>query len=130
VTAQAIHLGVTIGADIIKQKMPSALTAFIQFKFAKFNDDMYSALITDHPIDLVRYQVAHAYMGKISLLNSGGASTQDDLHQAVKSAVINKRGGGAGLMIGRKAFQKPLIEGIELLNAVQDVYLEEQITIA
>ncbi len=129
-TAQAIHLGVTIEADIIKQKMPDNLAAFRAFNFAKYNLEMYSKLATNHPIDLIRYQVAHAYMGKISLLNSGGKSGSDDLSEAVRNAVINKRGGGAGLIMGRKAFQKPMKEGIKILEAVQDVYLSSEITVA
>lgn len=129
-TAQAIHLGATIEADIIKQKMPQSLAAFRSLNFAKQNAQMYLTLATNHPIDLIRYQVAHAYMGKLSLLNSGGASTDNDLREAVKSAVINKRGGGAGLIMGRKAFQRPMIEGVKILQAVQDVYLCPEVTIA
>ncbi len=132
-TAQAIHLGVTLEADIVKQKMPNSLAGFATFKFGKFDTQAYKALVTAHPIDLVRYQVLHAYAGKINLLNSGGASNKskkDDLKQAVRQAVINKRGGGAGLIMGRKAFSKPLKEGIKVLHAVQDVYLDEQITLA
>ncbi|KUK79895.1 MAG: Fructose-bisphosphate aldolase [Microgenomates bacterium 39_7] len=129
-TAQAIHLGVTIEADIIKQKMPQSLAAFRTFNFAKYDLEMYSRLATNHPIDLVRYQVAHAYMGKISLLNSGGESGDNDLEEAVKSAVINKRGGGSGLIMGRKAFQRPMNDGVKILQAVQDVYLCPEITVA
>ncbi len=129
-TAQAIHLGATIEADIIKQKMPKSLAAFRSLNFAKQDEQMYLKLTTNHPIDLIRYQVAHAYMGKISLLNSGGESTSDDLKEAVKSAVINKRGGGAGLIMGRKAFQRPMAEGVKILQAVQDVYLCPEVTIA
>ncbi len=130
VTGQAIRLGVTIEADIVKQKMPNKLQAFKTFGFGKFNEKAYEALLTDHPIDLVRYQVLHAYAGKIGLLNSGGSSKEDDLKQAVRNAVINKRAGGSGLIMGRKAFSKPFEEGIEILNAVQDVYLDENIDIA
>jgi fructose-bisphosphate aldolase, class I len=129
-TAQAIHLGATIEADIIKQKMPESLAAFRSLNFAKQTAQMYVNLATNHPIDLIRYQVAHAYMGKISLLNSGGESSADDLKEAVRSSVINKRGGGAGLIMGRKAFQKPLEEGVKILEAVQDVYLCSEVTIA
>lgn len=131
VTAQAIHLGVTIEADIVKQKMPTQHAAFSELEFSKYNLEMYQKLATSHLIDLVRYQVAHAYMGKISLLNSGGESVGDhDLIEAVKAAVINKRGGGAGLIMGRKAFQKPIKDGIKVLNAAQDVYLCSKITLA
>ena len=130
ITGQAIHLGVSIEADIIKQKMPNNLAGFKTYNFAKHSNEMYQALVSSHPIDLVRYQVAHAYMGKISLLNSGGASNINDLEEAVKSAIINKRGGGTGLIMGRKAFSKELADGIKILQAVQDVYLEAGITIA
>ncbi|HQM15995.1 MAG TPA: class I fructose-bisphosphate aldolase [Candidatus Woesebacteria bacterium] len=130
VTAQAIHLGVSIEADIIKQKFPNHLAAFSDLDFAKYDREMYQKLASPHPIDLVRYQVAHAYLGKISLLNSGGESGHNDLRDAVRTAVINKRGGGAGLILGRKAFQKPFEEGIELLQAVQDVYLCPEIDLA
>jgi len=130
ITGQANHLGVTIEADIIKQKMPAANYAFRDLDFAKYSDDMYNNLLTDHPIDMVRYQVANCYMGKIDLLNSGGASNANDRRDAVTTAVINKRGGGAGLIMGRKAFSKPVSEGVKILNAVQDVYLEEQVTVA
>lgn len=127
ISGQAIHLGVTIGADIIKQKLPSLTDGMRQIGFAKQTDDMYQALLTEHPIDLVRFQVANSYMGKIDLLNSGGGSGEDDLREAVKTAVINKRGGGAGLIMGRKAFCKPMAEGIKIINAVQDVYLSQEI---
>jgi class I fructose-bisphosphate aldolase len=132
-TAQAIHIGATLEADIIKQKMPNSLAGFATYKFGKFDTQAYEALVTAHPIDLVRYQVLHAYAGKISLLNSGGASSKsknNDLEQAVLQAVINKRGGGAGLIMGRKAFSKPLKEGVQILHAVQDVYLDKEITLA
>ena len=130
ITGQAIHLGVTIEADIIKQKMPNNLAGFKTYNFSKHSNEMYQSLVSSQPIDLVRYQVAHAYMGKISLLNSGGASDKNDLEQAVKAAVINKRGGGAGLIMGRKAFSKSLADGIKILQTVQDVYLEPAVTIA
>ncbi len=135
ITSQANRLGVTIGADIIKQKMPSTDGAFRQLKFAKYNDEMYESLSTENPIDMVRLQVINCFAGKIPLLNSGGESNsegdfQKDLKAAVKNAVINKRAGGAGLILGRKAFKRAMTEGVNLLRAVQDVYLEEQITIA
>jgi fructose-bisphosphate aldolase, class I len=130
ITGQAIHLGATIEADIIKQKMPNNLAGFKTYNFAKHSNEMYQTLVSSHPIDLVRYQVAHAYMGKISLLNSGGASGSNDLEQAIKAAVINKRGGGAGLIMGRKAFSKQLADGVKILQAVQDIYLEVGITVA
>ncbi|MBU2213488.1 class I fructose-bisphosphate aldolase [Patescibacteria group bacterium] len=134
-TGQANHLGVTIEADIIKQKQPVNNGGFKAMntdgvKFGKTDEHMYSELSSDHPIDLTRYQVANCYMGRIGLINSGGSSGENDLQQAVKTAVINKRAGGCGLISGRKAFQKPREEGIELLNAIQDVYLCEEVTIA
>jgi len=133
-TGQANHLGVTIEADIIKQKLPEINGGFKAVNksnsYGKFSEKMYSNLTTEHPIDLVRYQVAHNYMGKIGLINSGGAAGANDLADAVRTAVINKRGGGMGLISGRKAFQKPLKEGIAILNAIQDVYLDSDITIA
>lgn len=134
-TGQAIHLGVTIGADIVKQKLPTNNGGYKALNsgnssYGKLDERIYSELTTDHPIDLVRYQVANAYMGRIGLINSGGASGDNDLQQAVQTAVVNKRGGGMGLISGRKAFQKPLNEGVELLNAIQDVYLADEITIA
>lgn len=129
-TAQAIHLGATIGADIVKQKLPENNGGFKAVGFGKTHKSMYETLATENPIDLVRYQVANAYMGRIGLINSGGPSGNNDLADAVRTAVINKRGGGMGLISGRKAFQKPLKEGVELLNAIQDVYLESKITIA
>ncbi len=129
-TGQANHLGVTIEADIVKQKLPENNGGFLALKFGKTNPKMYDELTTDHPIDLTRYQVINSYMGKVGLINSGGPSGQNDLAQAVKTAVINKRAGGMGLISGRKAFQKPMKEGIELLNAIQDVYLDKEITIA
>ena len=130
ITAQANHLGVTIKADIIKQKLPTNNGGFSNVGFAKTHSSMYGELATDHPIDLCRYQVANCYMGRIGLINSGGASGSNDLSDAVKTAVINKRAGGMGLILGRKAFQKPVAEGIDILNAVQDVYLNSDVTIA
>ena len=129
-TGQANHLGATIEADIIKQKMPENNGGFKAIKFAKFSEKMYTDLATDHPIDLTRYQVLNNYMGRIGLINSGGPSGKDDLAQAVRTAVINKRAGGIGLISGRKAFQRPMDEGVEILNAIQDVYLNPDITIA
>lgn len=129
-TGQANHLGVTIQADIIKQKQPENNGGFNAIKFAKTHDKVYSELSTDHPIDLTRYQVINCFMGRAGLINSGGASGSNDLAQAVKTAVINKRAGGMGLISGRKAFQKPMAEGVKLLNAIQDVYLDDSITIA
>lgn len=130
-TGQANHLGVTIGADIIKQKLPETPAGgFKDLSFGKFDERMYSELMSDNPIDMTRYQVAHCYMGRIPLINSGGASGANDLHDAVKTAVINKRAGGAGLISGRKAFQRPMVEGVALLNAIQDVYLCQQVTVA
>lgn len=129
-TGQANHLGVTIEADVVKQKMATNNNGFTAIKFGKTNDLMYSQLTSDHPIDLVRYQVANCYMGKIGLINSGGSSGENDLAQAVRTAVINKRAGGMGLISGRKSFQKPMSEGVELLNAIQDVYLDKSVTIA
>ncbi len=129
-TGQAIHLGATIEADIVKQKLPENNGGFKALKFGKFSEKMYSDLATDHPIDLTRYQVINSYMGRIGLINSGGASGKDDLAQAVRTAVINKRAGGMGLISGRKAFQRPMNEGVEILNAIQDVYLSDDVTIA
>jgi len=129
-TSQALHLAASIQADIVKQKLPTNNRAFQTINFGKWDERMYSTLCSDHPIDMVRYQAANAYMGKIGLINSGGGSGDNDLFEAVKTAVINKRGGGMGLIMGRKAFQKPLIEGIKIINSVQDVYLEDKITIA
>ena len=129
-TGQANHLGVTIQADIIKQKLPENNGGYNALKFGKTHPKVYSELSSDNPIDLCRYQVANCYMGKVGLINSGGPSGQNDLAQAVKTAVINKRAGGCGLISGRKAFQKPLNEGIEILNAIQDVYLDDSVTIA
>ena len=132
-TSQANHLGVTIQADIIKQKLPENNGGYNAVNFGKTHKKVYSELTTDHPIDLTRYQVANCYMGRNGLINSGGASTgdgQSDLHQAVATAVINKRAGGHGLISGRKAFQKDMKDGVALLNAIQDVYSDNSITIA
>jgi len=130
-TAQANHLGVTIQADIIKQKLPSNNGGYTALNFGKTHAKVYSDLSSDHPIDLCRYQVANCYMGRIGLINSGGESKgESDLSEAVTTAVINKRAGGQGLISGRKAFQKPMKEGIALLNSIQDVYLSKDITVA
>jgi class I fructose-bisphosphate aldolase len=130
-TGQANHLGVTIEADIIKQKLPENNGGFTALNFGKTHKKVYSDLSTDHPIDLTRYQVINCYMGRQGLINSGGASSgESDLKEAVKTAVINKRAGGMGLISGRKAFQRPMPEGIALLNAIQDVYLTKEVTVA
>ena len=129
-TGQANHLGATIEADIIKQKQPENNRGFTAISFSKTHDLVYEKLSSDHPIDLVRYQVANCYMGRVGLINSGGASGENDLAQAVRTAVINKRGGGMGLISGRKAFQKPMHEGVKLLNAIQDVFLDEKVRVA
>jgi class I fructose-bisphosphate aldolase len=129
-TAQANHLGVTLQADIIKQKLPTKNGGFKAIGFGKTNPKMYGELVTDHPIDLVRWQVANDYMGRAGLINSGGASGSNDFADAVYTAVVNKRGGGMGLISGRKAFQRPMTEGAKLLNAIQDVYLDKSITVA
>ena len=131
-TGQANHIGVTIEADIIKQKQPENNGGFTHFKgYGKTDPLVYDQLTTEHPIDLARWQVANCYMGRVPLINSGGESKgKDDLGQAVRTAVINKRAGGSGLIVGRKAFQRPLADGIALLNAVQDVFLDDQVTIA
>jgi len=129
-TGQANHLAVTIEADIVKQKQAERNGGFSAIEFGKTHPGMYDSLTTDHPIDLVRYQVANCYMGRAGMINSGGPSGNDDLHQAVRTAVINKRAGGMGLISGRKAFQKPMAEGVTLLNAIQDVYLDTAITVA
>jgi len=134
-TGQANHLGVTIQADIIKQKLPERNGGYnmlnTESSYGKTNKKIYTDLTTDNPIDLVRYQVANCYMGRCGLINSGGESKgESDLADAVRTAVINKRGGGTGLISGRKAFQRPMAEGIELLNAIQDVYLSSEITVA
>ncbi|MGD9637071.1 MAG: class I fructose-bisphosphate aldolase [Pirellulales bacterium] len=130
-TGQANHLGVTIQADIIKQKLPENNGGYNALKFGKTSKLVYEKLTTDHPIDLCRYQVANCYMGRCGLINSGGASSgAGDLAEAVKTAVINKRAGGMGLISGRKAFQRPMAEGVQLLNAIQDVYLDAAVTVA
>src|SRR5213595_1872623 len=130
-TGQANHLGVTIQADIIKQKLPENNGGYNALNFGKTHKKVYSDLTSDHPIDLTRYQVANCYMGRAGLINSGGASAgESDLKEAVRTAVINKRAGGTGLISGRKAFQRPMQEGVALLNAIQDVYLTKEVTIA
>ena len=130
-TGQADRLGVTIKADIVKQKLPTNNGGFKAIGFGKVDERMYTELATDHPIDLCRYQVANGYMGRVGLINSGGESHgTSDLRDAVITAVVNKRAGGMGLISGRKAFQKPMNKGVELLNAIQDVYLDPSITIA
>ncbi len=129
-TGQANHLGVTIKADIIKQKLPVTNGGYGAVGFGKTHPKVYTDLSSPNPIDLCRYQLANCYMGRIGLINSGGASGSNDLQDAVTTAVVNKRAGGMGLILGRKAFQKPVAEGIEILNAVQDVYLDEGVTIA
>lgn len=130
-TGQANHLGATLGADIVKQKLPTNNGGFKALpKFGKTHEKVYSELTTEHPIDLTRYQVANGYMGRIGLINSGGASGNNDFMDAIATAITNKRAGGMGLILGRKAFQKPFAEGVELLHTVQDVYLDKSITIA
>ena len=130
-TGQANHLGVTLGADIIKQKIPENNGGYTALNFGKTHKQVYSQLSSDNPIDLTRYQVANCYMGRAGLINSGGASAgESDLKEAVKTAVINKRAGGMGLISGRKAFQRPVAEGVALLNAIQDVYLSPEVTVA
>jgi class I fructose-bisphosphate aldolase len=130
-TGQANHLGVTIEADIIKQKLPETNGGYNAVNFGKTHKAVYSQLSSDHPIDLTRYQLANCYMGRAGLINSGGASSGEaDLKEAVKTAVINKRAGGTGLISGRKAFQRPMNEGVDLLNTIQDVYLTKEITVA
>ena len=129
-TGQANHLASTIEADIVKQKQAQGNGGFNAINFAKTHPKVYQELCPDHPIDEVRYQVANCYMGRVGMINSGGASGEDDFHQAIRTAVINKRAGGMGLISGRKAFQKPMQEGIELLNGIQDVYLSDQVSIA
>jgi fructose-bisphosphate aldolase, class I len=129
-TGQGNHLGVTIEADIIKQKLPENNGGYNAIKFGKTSKVLYEKLTTNHPIDLTRWQVANCYMGRSGLINSGGASGSNDLRDAVWTAVVNKRAGGMGLISGRKAFQKPIKDGVQLLNAIQDVYLTKEITIA
>ncbi|MCX2719893.1 class I fructose-bisphosphate aldolase [Lentiprolixibacter aurantiacus] len=130
ITGQANHLASTIQADIVKQKQAENNGGFTAINFAKTHDKVYSELSSDHPIDLTRYQVVNCLMGRAGLINSGGASGDNDLAQAIKTAVINKRAGGMGLISGRKAFQKPMKDGVALLNAIQDVYLDANVTIA
>jgi class I fructose-bisphosphate aldolase len=134
-TGQANHIGATIQADIVKQKLPTNNFGYRALNsgdssYGKLDERIYTEMATDHPIDLCRYQIANSYMGRIGLINSGGASGSNDLAQAVRTAVINKRAGGIGLISGRKAFQKPRNEGITLLNAIQDVYLSPDVSIA
>ena len=129
-TSQANHLGVTLEADIIKQKLPTNNGGFRAIQFGKTHDLVYDKLTSDHPIDLCRYQVAGCYMGRMGLINSGGASGDNDFQDAAKTAVINKRAGGTGLISGRKAFQRPMEEGVKLLNLIQDVYLDDSIRVA
>ncbi|MDT3695073.1 MAG: class I fructose-bisphosphate aldolase [Ignavibacterium sp.] len=130
-TGQANHLGVTIEADIIKQKLPENNGGYNSLKnFGKTSKKVYTDLTTDHPIDLTRYQVINNFMGRAGLINSGGASGENDFAEAAKTAIINKRAGGMGLISGRKAFQRPMAEGVKLLNLIQDVYLEKEITVA
>ena len=129
-TGQANHLGVTLEADIIKQKAPVGNGGYKAVGHGKTHDKVYSELTTDNEIDLTRYQVANCYMGRVGLINSGGASGDNDFADAARTAVINKRAGGAGLITGRKAFQRPMDEGVKLLNLIQDVYLDPSITIA
>lgn len=129
-TGQANHLGVTIEADIVKQKLPENNGGYTALNFGKTHKKVYEQLSSDHPIDLTRYQVANGYMGRAGLINSGGASGSNDIAEAVRTAVINKRAGGTGLISGRKAFQRPMKEGVQILNAIQDVYLSKDVTIA
>jgi class I fructose-bisphosphate aldolase len=129
-TGQANHLAATIEADIIKQKQAQNNGGYTAINFGKTHPKVYEELTSDNPLDLVRYQVANCYMGRVGMINSGGASGTDDLHQAVRTAVINKRAGGMGLISGRKAFQKPMQEGVKLLNAIQDVYLSADVSVA
>ena len=129
-TGQANHLSVTVGADIVKQKLAENNGGFKALSFGKTHERVYSELTSDHPVDLNRYQVANCYMGRIGLINSGGASGSDDLGDAVRTAVINKRAGGMGLISGRKSFQRPFEEGVALLRTIQNVYLEREVTIA
>jgi class I fructose-bisphosphate aldolase len=134
-TGQANHLGATIQADIIKQKAPENNGGFKALNieggtYGKFDERIYTELCSDHPIDLTRYQVANCYMGRAGLINSGGASGKNDIQEATMTAVVNKRAGGMGLITGRKAFQRPMDEGVGLLNAIQDVYLDPEITLA
>jgi class I fructose-bisphosphate aldolase len=130
VTAQANHLGATIEADIVKQKLPICNGGFKELHFGKIDEKMYTDLASDHPIDLTRYQVVNGFSGRVGLINSGGPSGKNDLHEAVATAVINKRAGGMGLISGRKAFQKSREDGVKLLHAIQDVYLCNDVTVA
>lgn len=134
-TGQANHLGVSMQADIIKQKLPKLNGGYKALnqngkKYGKFDEKIYSKLTSENLIDLTRYQVANCYMGRAGLINSGGASGEDDFHEAAKTAVINKRAGGTGLITGRKAFQRPMKEGVKLLNTIQDIYLDDEVTLA
>lgn len=129
-TGQANHLSVTVEADIVKQKLPENNGGYNALSFGKTHERVYSKLTSDHPIDLTRYQVANCYMGRVGLINSGGASGSDDLGDALRTAVINKRAGGMGLISGRKCFQRPMKEGVALLRTIQNVYLEKEITVA
>lgn len=134
-TGQANHLGATLQADIVKQKQPRQnggyrAIAQMESPYGKLDERIYTKLATDHPIDLTRYQVANCYLGRVGLINSGGESGENDLQEAVRTAVINKRAGGMGLIAGRKAFQRPMEEGIRLLHAIQDVYLSDEVTVA
>ena len=130
-SGQANHIGVTLGADIIKQKMPENNGGYTALKFGKTHPRVYTDLVPDeHPIEMTRYQLANCYLGRIGLINSGGASGENDFAEAIRTAVINKRAGGMGLILGRKAFQRPMAEGVKLLNLLQDVYLDDTITIA
>jgi fructose-bisphosphate aldolase, class I len=129
-TGQANHLGVTIQADIIKQKLPENNGGYNAVNFGKTDKRVYEKLTSDNPIDLTRYQVANCYMGRAGLINSGGASGENDFAEALKTAIINKRAGGMGLISGRKAFQRPLADGVKLLNLIQDVYLSKDVTVA
>jgi len=129
-TGQANYLAATIEADIVKQKQPQNNGGFKALEFGKTHEKMYSELISDHPIDLTRYQVANCFMGRIGLINSGGGSGKNDMAQAVRTAVINKRAGGMGLISGRKTFQKPMQQGIEMFHAIQDVFLDPDVTVA
>lgn len=129
-TGQGNYLGATIEADIIKQKQAEKNGGYPAINFGRTDDRVYRKLTSDHPIDLVRYQVANCFMGRVGMINSGGPSGKDDLHQAVRTAIINKRAGGMGVISGRKSFQKPMKDGVTLLNAIQDVYLSERVTVA
>ena len=129
-TGQGNYLGANIEADIIKQKQAEKNGGYTAIHFGRTDDRVYTTLTSEHPIDLVRYQVANCFMGRVGMINSGGPSGKDDLHQAVRTAVINKRAGGMGVISGRKSFQKPMKDGVALLNAIQDVYLSEKVTVA